>query len=177
MAFWYKYSPSANDSASVFLNFKKNGSNIFGAGINLHVSATYQYKEVPFNIWQTPDTVIIHLQSSDWRDTLLSFVGSDLIIDEVHFKSQPLTTNIFNLTNNDAIHIFPNPSNGKFFVEVKGDVSCYEIFNILGEKIYFISNVRQNSLNEFDLSSETGGIYFIKVYMGENIILKKVVIQ
>jgi hypothetical protein len=73
------------------LTFKKNHSNIAMAGINLHATANYQYKEIPFNIGQAPDSVMIWIQSSAWNDTLLSFIGSDLKIDGIYFKSQSVT--------------------------------------------------------------------------------------
>lgn len=91
LTFYYKYNPSGSDSATVSLNFKKDGANIGWGGIKLLASSTFQYKEIPFNVGQTPDTVIIDIQSSSWNDTLLSFIGSDLIVDAIHFKSQVIT--------------------------------------------------------------------------------------
>jgi hypothetical protein len=90
LVFSYKYVPMGNDSANVSLNFKKNGSNIGWAGISLYATATYQYKEIPFSIGQAPDTVIVLIGSSDWQNSELSFIGSVLKIDEIHFKSQPI---------------------------------------------------------------------------------------
>lgn len=90
LAFYYKYLPHGNDTASINLNFKKNHVNIWGMGMNLHASENYQYKEIPFNVGQAPDSVIIQIQSSVWNDTSISFVGSDLKIDMLHFKSRPL---------------------------------------------------------------------------------------
>ena len=52
LAFYYKYTPSGNDSAQVFMSFKKNSANIWGSGMSLHASSVYQYKEMPFNIGQ-----------------------------------------------------------------------------------------------------------------------------
>ena len=45
LAFYYKYTPSGNDSAAINLNFKKNGSSIFGTSTFLTSSDKYQYKE------------------------------------------------------------------------------------------------------------------------------------
>lgn len=178
LAFWYKYSPSATDSAQISLNFKKNGSDFQWAGMNLHAATTYQYKEVPFNIGQAPDTVIVQIQSSLWNDSLVSFVGSDLIIDEIHFKSQPLNTSILNYKNDNSISIFPNPTNGKFLIQGLGfGVQSLEIYNVLAEKVYSTANFQQQTLNEIDLSKFQKGIYFAKIYNGEKIYTKKIVIQ
>jgi hypothetical protein len=92
LAFYYKYVPVNSDSAQVSLNFKKNDTSITFGVKTLYASASYQYVEVPFIIGQTPDTVIVNIRStSAWDDTLLSFVGSNLKIDNIHFKSQNVT--------------------------------------------------------------------------------------
>ncbi len=91
LAFYYKYAPSGNDTAVINLKFKKNGTSIFGASIFLTDTENYQYKEFPFDIGQEPDTVIVDIQSSIWNDTALTYVGSDLKIDHIYFKSNPMT--------------------------------------------------------------------------------------
>lgn len=178
LAFWYKYSPQASDSAQINLNFIYHGSQVWGNGIKLPASANYQYVEIPFNIPQPIDTVIIQIQSSLWNDTLVSSVGSDLKIDEIHFKSQPLHTGILNFENDKGISIFPNPSNGKFLIQDLGyGILNFEIYNITGEKVYTMSNFKQKSSIEIDLSNSPKGIYFIKIYDGQKMRTKKIVLQ
>jgi len=180
LAFYYKYTPAnASDSAWVSCSFKKNGINIWFIGKGLHATASYQYVEIPFNIFgQTPDTAITSIQSSSWNDTSLSYVGADLKIDEIHFKSQPLTTSIFNYENDNTIHIFPNPSNGKIQIQCSGlNVQSLEIYNMLAEKVYSTTKILQQILNEIDLSRLQKGIYFVKFYNEEKIYTKKIIIQ
>jgi len=137
LTFWYKYTPSGSDSATINLNFKKNGSTFYSTAMNLHSSVNYQYKEIPFSIpGQVPDSVIIDIMSSSWNDTLLSFVGSDLKIDEMHFKSQPLTTGILEYSNENTVTIFPNPASDKLQVQSLGySIQSLEIYNAIGEKV------------------------------------------
>src|SRR5581483_2428213 len=91
LAFYYKYAPTvATDSAQVSLSFFKNSIRIGGTGINLPASATYKYVELPFNRGTAPDTVLVFAESSLWLDSALTYLGADLKIDEMHFKSQPL---------------------------------------------------------------------------------------
>ena len=179
LAFWYKYAPSANDSAQININFKKNGSFIWGKYNSLLAASTYQYVEIPFHIpGQAPDSVIIDIESSLPNDTLLSSVGSDLKIDEIHFKSQPLNMGIFNYKNENAINIFPNPANDKIQVQVLGfKIQSLEICNLLGEKVYTTSNFKWKILNEIDLSTFQKGIYFVKIYGDTKIYTKKIIIQ
>jgi hypothetical protein len=178
LAFYYKYTPSSDDTASVSLNFKKNGVNIWGTGTNLLAAATYQYKEIPFDIGQSPDSVIIDILSSYWNHSALSYVGSTLIIDEIHFKATGQPTNIFKAKVNDKISISPNPSSGKFIVQGPGStISSMEIYNEAGKKIRTISNNKLQRTAEINISDYPKGVYFIKVYEKGNVYTKKIVLQ
>ena len=167
LAFWYKYAPQGNDSANVILTFKKNGVINWnaGTGVALHAASTYQLMEIPISIsGQAPDSVLIDIQSSSYNDTLTSFVGSDLKIDNMHFKTQ-LTTNVFNYKNENTINIFPNPAKDKIQIQSLGfNIETLEIFNVLGENVYSASGLKQQTLNEIDLSNFKKGIYFVKIY-------------
>lgn len=179
LAFYYKFAPAhLNDSAWINLNFKKNSNIIFSEYIYLFASTNYQYEEIPFDTYSIPDTVIINIQSSMWNDIALSYVGADLKIDEIHFKSQPLNTGIINYESDNTISIFPNPTNGMIHIQGLGTkVQSLEIYNILAEKVYATSNVRQQTLKEIDLSQYQKGIYFVKIYDGVKIHTEKIVIQ
>jgi hypothetical protein len=177
LAFWYKHTPSTGTgTAEVRLNFKNNGTNIWGTGASLSASANYQYMEIPFNIGQMPDTVIIDIESSEWQDSSLAFVGSSLKIDEVHFKSQPLTTTVFDYKDETSVHISPNPTLGKIQINVPGlNVLQLEIYNLLGERIF--SQAGNLTKAGIDLSGHPQGIYFVKVYSEGKSYTKKVVKQ
>ena len=84
LAFSYKYAPQGNDTAQINLDFRKNNGNVGGAGMQLQASAEYQYKEISFNLGQAPDMMNIQISSSNGNN--LEFIGSDLIIDNLHFK-------------------------------------------------------------------------------------------
>ena len=154
-------------------------SAIIGGGSRfLPASANYHYVEIPFNAGQIPDSVILQVQSSAGNNTLVCFVGSDLKIDEIHFKSQPLNTGIFNYENDRAVSIFPNPAHGRF--EIRGLEKCVqglEIFNGTGEKVYKISNLKQQTSIEIDLSNFPKGIYIVKLYDGKGNHTEKVMIR
>ena len=178
LAFYYKYAPAnATDSAQISFGFKKGGSFFWYTGKNLSASADYQYVEIPFNIWQAPDSVVVQIQSSNWNDTLVSSVGADLKIDEIHFKSQPLNVSIPVFAPNAQISIFPNPSGGKFTIYNTVGIRQLKVYNILGENIYTKSNSKQQKLNEIDLSRFQKGIYFVEIYDGAKIYTKKIVLK
>lgn len=68
--------------------------------------------------------------------------------------------------NDSQIKLYPNPTNGKIYLEfddVLSDNLLVEIIDINGQKI-ISSEIKQNELNnkpEFDLSDYSQGIYFI----------------
>ena len=174
LTFWYKYAPANNDSAWVSLQFKNNFSQIMGMGQYLLASSSYQYVEVPFNLGQAPDTVVVQFQSSDWKDTLAASLGSVLKVDEVTFKSQPLNTSVpvFNLENH--VTVFPNPSNGEFTVQSSiFNVEQVEVYNAVGSKVISKKiNSKQGTLNIND-----DGIYFIKMTSNGKTFTKKLIVN
>lgn len=184
LVFSYKYAPTiATDSAQVSLNFKKNGIFIGYASKNLGTSASYQTVQIPFNIFTAPDSVIVSIQSSLWNDTLLSFVGADLKVDEMHFKTQPLATAIKNYDNDNEISIFPNPSSDGIFTinfgRLTTDDGQLDIYNVLGEKIFSSGNLPrligvEHQTPVINLSKQPTGIYFVKVISKEKIFVKKI---
>lgn len=177
LAFYYKYAPMGNDSASISLNFKKNGSQTYSVGGSLHAASNYTYKEIPFNMGTTPDSVMVSFQSSNWSDTLLSFIGSDLKIDEVHFKSQPLHTGITNYEINKGISVYPNPSSdGVFQITNTGTKDVINVYNVLGEAVNTAIK-RDNDGVSIRLASDAPGIYFIQVNSEGKIITKKIIVQ
>ncbi|MBI5538872.1 MAG: T9SS type A sorting domain-containing protein [Bacteroidia bacterium] len=73
------------------------------------------------------------------------------------------------------INTFPNPNNGLFIVkkEVENTIDKIEIYNILGEKIYF-SNIMQNNAVEINITNSPNGIYFVKIYEKERFHIEKI---
>ena len=78
------------------------------------------------------------------------------------------------------VRVFPNPSTGKFTIEVNEIYSEGELslFNIEGKEVYrdFIEG-GSGYLQEVDLSMSTSGIYYIKLKTSTHSIIKKMVIR
>jgi hypothetical protein len=100
LVFYYKYLPAdPNDSANVSVSFSNNGTNVYGFQKFLHVSGGYQMVQVPFNIMTMPDTVQINIASSSYPSFPIpnSYIGSDLKIDNMYFKSQKIPVANFSM--------------------------------------------------------------------------------
>ncbi|MGZ3864275.1 MAG: T9SS type A sorting domain-containing protein [Bacteroidia bacterium] len=96
LVFYYKYIPAhfptSNDSARFYMGFFKNGTWVqntatFNPMKLLPYSLSFRKVEIPVNLSTAPDTVQISFESSNWP-VQNSYVGSDLIVDQVYFKSQ-----------------------------------------------------------------------------------------
>jgi plastocyanin len=77
--------------------------------------------------------------------------------------------------------IYPNPSRGIFKVEIYNPQYTknydLEIYDLLGNKIYTTSQLKQQNSTQIDLSEFPKGLYFVRLYDGAEIYDKKVVIQ
>jgi hypothetical protein len=65
------------------------------------------------------------------------------------------------ISGNTAFSVFPNPNNGTFVITSNAKQYQIEIFNLLGEKVYSETSLKTKT--EIDISSQTVGIYFLKI--------------
>ncbi len=80
--------------------------------------------------------------------------------------------------NQDFINktmIYPNPSNGKFFVETTNQAVSVKIISITGEEVKYIDIPLMKT--ELNLSEFAKGIYFITVNYKTESVTKKIIIQ
>ena len=80
--------------------------------------------------------------------------------------------------SNSFFRIYPNPSPGKFTLELKGDVPAtavhVEIFGILGDRILTREMVLDRK-QEFSLAVQPTGVYVIHVISGLNSVTEKII--
>jgi hypothetical protein len=180
LVFYYKYFPVVStDSAEVVLSFKKNGLVIGGVYTKLQPSASYKYAEVPFDLPSAPDTMIVSIQSSLKKNKAVTYVGAVLKIDELNFKSQNLATAVIN--NNDKkndIQIYPNPTSGKFTLQIfesSFNLTSWEITvkNITGQNILKCRIKSQKT--DHDISAYPAGPYFILINHDQSIHTVKII--
>ena len=78
------------------------------------------------------------------------------------------------------VQVYPNPSEGKFFVELStNEPLSLKVVNLLGESVYELNNLQgQNIIREVDLTSAGAGSYYIiikgeEIYYTEKIFIRK----
>ncbi len=79
----------------------------------------------------------------------------------------------------NQVSIYPNPTTGKIFIDMsvkKGEnIETVEIINTIGKTIkqYTVNN---NTIS-IDISSQTKGIYFVKVTTNKGVAISKVILE
>lgn len=178
LEFHYKYAPeTAGDSGVVYLDFIKNGSSVFSTGVELAPEASYTLDKVGFNFGTTPDTVIVSFSSSKSPNPPMSYVGSVLKVDNVMFKSQPLS--VLNLSEVNGIKVYPNPVTNFFYLNTEGfsgSVERVDVYDITGRTVLSVSyNWGLNSsVTSFDMSKTSPGIYIVKVFTSTGVFCQKI---
>jgi len=73
----------------------------------------------------------------------------------------------------NIVNVYPNPSSGIVKIECNSNKNIsVQVFNLLGEEV-----VKQQMLNEVDMSNSPKGIYFLRVNDGTKIHTRKIIIQ
>jgi uncharacterized repeat protein (TIGR03803 family) len=99
-------------------------------------------------------------------------------------------TGISQLDNNNDFLVFPNPSSGKFTVQMNnGNTSTVnhqpltiEVYNVMGEKVFETTNSDKQSVIShqplnIDISFQPRGIYFLQIKTDQGSAVRKIVIQ
>jgi len=90
------------------------------------------------------------------------------------------TTGLIELNKRDKMKIYPNPSDGKFKIEITADNSAsmnFELVNELGQKIYEKQPLMDRQI-EFNLRNYPSGVYFAKLKDGQRLVeVKKFILK
>jgi hypothetical protein len=81
---------------------------------------------------------------------------------------------------NGQLNIFPNPSNGEFYIDLGGEINGFAKLQVLDLSGRIILNKEMNSTSNFaettiDLSSNPSGFYTVKVLTGKQVYTKQLI--
>ena len=77
------------------------------------------------------------------------------------------------------INVYPNPSNGKFNIEVPQsfNIALLSVCDLMGKEIYSQNFSGQNSKYLLDLNGLSKGIYLLKIESKDQTVSKKLLID
>jgi len=81
------------------------------------------------------------------------------------------------LTNFD---IFPNPSNGKFTIDLQFEVTqnaTIQLLNSLGQEVYQFTDTQSHFLKTVEIYEAAAGIYFVVIYTESGHVARRVVLR
>lgn len=101
--------------------------------------------------------------------------GGDNIVTKTQSENKPISIN----NTQPTIILQPNPTSGKVAVAaIGGIISSIEVLNVFGERIIYLTPYLQNpTFNEIDFSTQSKGLYFVKVQSGDKCYVHKVMYQ
>jgi streptogramin lyase len=123
-----------------------------------------------YYVWNN-DTLF---SSGVYADTSVNKTGCDSIATLNLILN---TTGISEYANSNRVYIYPNPSSGKFTLNIQNSAIVPQnirVINMLGAEVYNTS-VTGNAV--IDLSSEESGVYYVIITSQNNTIVRRVVKQ
>jgi hypothetical protein len=93
---------------------------------------------------------------------------------EVSSENEIIAVSQKRLAAEMEINLYPNPCNGLFFISAREGLTI-EVFNYAGMRIFEGSALP--SSQTFTIEGLTSGVYLCRVSEGENVVVKRVVVQ
>ena len=101
--------------------------------------------------------------------------GQDCVwIDDITFPRTCTITKVEEVVTKRENAIYPNPAHGSFTLEL-AEESHVSIFNILGQEVMHRDKV--SGIQQICLENAPKGLYFIRIQSGNNITVKKLIIE
>lgn len=111
-------------------------------------------------------------------NTMYDINSGTIALSVTYCQNGPCAQVITGIKQNEQptrkLNIFPNPSNGKFFMSAEQGMQI-KVFNDLAEEVF--KGNASNDFTEIDLSKQSKGIYFLEIFDGKNYKRQKVIIE
>ncbi|OEJ98913.1 beta-glucanase [Flavivirga aquatica] len=101
------------------------------------------------------------------------FTKSAMVIDYVKVYQADVLSIEDSFSLNDAIRVYPNPTNDKVYVTTKVLLSSLALYDVFGKLI--LRKVKDTI--SIDLGSVNSGVYFLEVYSNNEKVVKKVIVN
>jgi lysyl endopeptidase len=123
----------------------------------------------------TCDTGSYYITRSN-NDTILDFFGSDAVFTFSSVRNFCIETNSLNEKYNSVdVVIYPNPSDGKCFIESNQIINSFKLFNISGKSVLIKEYINSKKI-VFD-ENLSSGVYFIEMEMENTKQIQKIIVK
>jgi len=131
----------------------------------------------------TPNDIKQYMLENSWTDTYTGSVpnntwGVGKIDAHKTIKAIENSFGIESIYDNDAVELYPNPSNGIFSLEITDEtINSIQVFDLSGKLVYSENVVDNEKQKEINLSNLTSGIYILKLTADKYILQSKLMIN
>lgn len=134
--------------------------------LQLAPCSTYQYMEIPFDLTQSqtiPDRMIIMAMSTTYEGNDATYAGSELLLDNFHFRSSSWPVGVKTINTAPAISLYPNPARGlTHLVDPQGLYERIEVYNLMGQRVKSFAKDKGTTELDLDLSNQPAGLYLVR---------------
>jgi PKD repeat protein len=100
--------------------------------------------------------------------------------DEIFFNVSVPVVGLDENNFSESIRVFPNPNNGKFFIETTHikDIKEIKLIDLSGQLVKTISgSISEEGMMSIDLQDAKSGIYFLEIISGTGVAVERIVIR
>ena len=170
-SFFYKFLPTAGDSAQAILTLHaSDGYQIGEASITFGDEASnYTYAEIPITYFQMLPVEYISITFVNLAPATYPALGTKFIVDDVALNGN------LSVTENDLTNIllYPNPASESFSISEKLNKDEVSVTDMNGSVIPF----EMSAAGKINTSSWKNGCYFIHLANEQNVLTRRIVIS
>ena len=161
----YAKTSSQSPASSFKLRIKKGSTgNNYSVSPEITLSNEYELKEVEFNINEFYDNFKFQLMCGNELGYYY-FDSFDVTISDINMSVEEILS--------DVIKVYPNPTSGLINLNFNNINNInFDLFSINGKLIMSYTDFRHSQI---DFSFLEKGVYFIKFYVDNKIIVKKII--
>ena len=101
-----------------------------------------------------------------------NFTNSSMVIDYVRVYQNTSTASVDEVFNSQ-FSVSPNPASAFISIETNELIDKVELYSVLGELAF----AQEKSTKYFDTKKLTSGLYLMKIYSGDKIATKKILLK
>jgi hypothetical protein len=177
------------DSADIFVaKYKSNGDFawVLKADGVRDSPADPETEEAGRSIWVDKNNYV--LVTGSYRDnaifgnhSLSGWGNTDIFITKIKQQESKEETGVYNLQSGDIFEVYPNPVDNMLSIVYKGGQNnnvLVQIVNFEGQEVFEkIMELSSGSAEVVDFSGFASGIYLVRFHLGNETIVKKVVVK